>query len=330
MTETPASSQSIPAPFIPSPVLAFAPTYAPETEAITDACVSRPLTRLTNEEIAARIARLGYMSRVRPWMYMDAIDSCLNVRPDIDLVVGDARSTDSIRALLRQHQEASSQSIPAAPIQALTPYPANRGYDLVLYPERMSQWRVLNHVWKTFGTPATKYFIYTSSDIIWTMDWIAPAIAHFERDPALQILFPCVNSGDPALPCQISRGPAPVGTPLIEPPYQEAARAPVLNGYAFIMRAEFLRTYGGYPTAYRNCFSESYLHYMCEAMGGKMRLMPEGYCYHHGSGDAWTGEGGSYHYEAEKPTFDKMMDEVQAARANGTCTVDFLRKLLYV
>ncbi len=303
-------------PRTPSTVLAFLPTYAPETEAITDPAVARPIRRITNEEIAQRIDKLGYMSRIRPWMYMDCIDSCLNARPDMDLVVGDARSTDSIRALLQQHQIASAS-------------PAHAGYELVLYPERMSQWKVLNHIASLFSTPDTKYFVYTSSDIIWTMDWVQIAIEHFERDPSLQIIFPCVNSGDPALPCQVTTGPAPRGTPLIEPPYQDAARAPVLNGYVFIMRMDFLRTYGGYPDAYRNCFSESFLHYMCEAMGGKMMLMPEGFCWHHNGGDLWTGEGGTYHYTAEKPTFDAMMDKVQEARANSTCTIEFLKGILY-
>lgn len=256
------------------------------------------------------------MSRLRPWAYMDCIDSVLNVRPDLDLVVADARSTDSIRAELLKHQQAGG------------------AHDLALYPERASQWAVLNQVLRTHGTDRTKYFVYTSSDIIWTHDWVGEAIKEFERDPALMIVFPCVNSGDPAMPLQVASGPR--DEDLIDPADHmdcegaRAARAPCLNAYAFVMRMEFLKAYGGYMTLWRNCFTESFLHYQCEAIGGKMRLMPRGWCFHHNGIDGWVGEGGFYNYTAEKPLFDRVMDTVLAARSEGKMTKEFLRSILYV
>lgn len=292
-----------------SEILAYMPTYAPDTEACTGE--ARPYTRLTHPQIAERVNRLQYLSRLRPWMYMDVIDSIVNVRPDIELVVADARSTNSMRDQLSLHQKASG------------------GYALALYSDKASQWWLMNDVVARHATPNTKYVIYTSSDILWTMDWVAEALKEFDKDPTLQILFPCVSSGDDHfLPCQVAPGPQDTG--LIDPPYQDAARAPVLNGYVFIMRREFLEMYGGYPTVFRNCFTESFLYYMCEAMGGRMRLMPRGWCYHHNGGDAWTGPGGSYHYTAEKPLFDEIMDKVQEARAGNRMSVSFLKGLLYV
>lgn len=305
-------------------ILAFMPTFAPDTEAVLDAPNRRGYTRATQVDIAYRINDLGYLSRIRPWVYMDCIDSVLNIRPDVDLVVADARSTDSIREHLRLHQEASCG------------HNDHPGYSFALFPEKASQWHALNTVYTIHATPETKYFVYTSSDIIWTHDWVAPAIEHFEKDPTLQILFPYVNSGDPALPHQISTGPH--DGPLIDPAdfmeceASRAARAPVLNAYAFIVRRDFFDEYGGYPTAYKNCFTESFLYYMCEAMGGKMRLMPQGWVYHHNGIDQHgigTADGG-YNYLAEKPTFDKIMDEVQAARAAGTDDVAFYKRMLYV
>lgn len=300
----------------PSQFLVYCPTYAPTTEAGEDAPNRRPYRRHTTQEIAKRVHDHGFLSRMRPWVYMDCIDSILNVRPDVDLVVGDARSSDSIRKHLIEHQRASATD--------------HTGYDLALFPLKESQWKVLNVIINTHAAPETKYFIYTSSDIVWVSDWVQEAVKEFEADKDLQIVFPCVNSGDPNLPCQIADSARDL--PLIDPPYQEAARAPVLNAYVFICRMDFLRTYGGYPTAFRNCFTESFLYYMCEAMGGKMRVMPRGWVYHHNGIDAHgngTPEGG-YNYLAEKPMFDKIMDEVQAARAEERMTVEFLKGVLYV
>lgn len=304
-----------PEPLVPSPILVYMPTYAPDTEAVDEEDMGRPYERRTNEQIAERIARLGFLSRIRPAVYFDCIDSVLNVRPDIDLVVADARSTDSIRTGLQKHRETSGE------------------YDLALYPEKMSQWTVLNDVLKRHACEATRYFVYTSSDIIWTMDWVGEALKEFEKDPSLQIVFPCVNQGDPLLPVQILSYPHDEA--LIDParhtecPAMKAARAPCLNAYAMIFRMDFLRTYGGYPDVFRNCFSESFLYFMCEAMGGKMRLMPRGVCYHHSGVDAWTGEGGYYNYTAEKDKFERIMDQVDGMRARGNLSVDYLKGILY-
>lgn len=306
-----------------SPFLVYMPTYAPDTEAIHDAPNVRPYKRATQVEIAERINSLGFLSRLRPWVYMDCIDSVLNIHPDVDLVVADARSTDSIRKVLELHQRASMDL-------------DHPGYDLALFPNKESQWQALNTVLNIHCHPETKYFVYTSSDIIWTMDWIGAAVEEFEKDPKLQIVFPCVSSGDPALPRQVAPGARDL--PLIDPADHmdsegaRAARAPCLNAYAFICRMDFLRAYGGYPTVFRNCFTESFLYYMCEAIGGTMRLMPRGWVFHHNGVDAHgndTAEGG-YNYLAEKPTFDRVMDQVQAARAEGRMTKEFLREVLYV
>jgi hypothetical protein len=283
------------------------PTFSPDIEAET--MVRRPYTRLTNQEIATHLDNHVY--RNKPWMYFDSIDSVLNTRSDITLVVGDGRSTDSIREELKNHLN--------------TP---DGAYCLELYDNKMSQWLIYNDILGKYATPETKYFVFTSSDVIWLMDWVAEAVKEFERNPKLQILFPCVNRGDPNLPCQIAAGPRDMD--LIDPPYQQAARAPVINAYAFIIRMDFLRTYGGYPTAFKNCFSESFLYYMCEAMGGEMRLMPRGWVFHWGEGDKWSPPGGSpYNYNEEKMKFEGVINKVLMYRAMGLMTVDFLKETLY-
>lgn len=268
---------------------------------------SRPYNRLNNQQIAERVNATD--KPFKPWLYMDAIDSVLNTRPDINLVVGDGRSTESIRQEMLKHQNETG------------------GYHIEFYSERMSQWVIFNDIINKHATPETEYFVYSSSDIIWQMDWVAEAIKAFEANPKLQILFPCVNNGDANLPCQIAAGPRDI-EPLF-PPYQEPAEARVLNAYAMIFRMDFLRTYGGYPTLFRNCFSESFLHYMCEAMGGEQRLLPRGWCFHYGTQDIWQENGSFYYYNEEKMLFHDVMNKLKMAKAMGLMSVDFLKNLLY-
>jgi hypothetical protein len=240
---------------------------------------------------------------------MDAIDSILNVRPDIKLVVADGKSTDSIREALHVHHNLSLEA-----------------YEFKTYPERMSQWTIFNDIYN--ANKDADYFIYSSSDIIWQMDWVSEAVKEFERNPKLQILFPCVNTGDPNLPCQIASGPRDID-PLL-PPYQDAAKAPVLNAYAMIFRMDFLHTYGGYPDIYKNCFTESFLSLMCDTMGGEMRIMPRGHCFHWGEGDKWSEVGGSpYNYTEERMLFQGIMNKVQMAKAMRMVNVKFLKENLY-
>ncbi len=286
-----------------SEIVCYTPTYSPVTEADTE--FTRPYTRLNNAEIQDRIDS-GH-GTVKPWMYMDSVDSILNVRPDIKLVVGDAKSTESIRLAMQKHHDGS--------------------YILELFPEKMSQWLVFNEIFEKHADEDTKYFIYSSSDIIWHHDWVSEAIKEFEKNPKLQILFPCVSRGDVNLPCQVSSAPRDLD--LISPPFQDHARAPVLNAYAMIFRMDFLRTYGGYPTIFRNCFTESFLHYMCEAMGGQMRLMPRGHVFHYGEGDKWTSPGSAYYYTEEKMEFQSVMNDVLMHKALNRMTVDYLKKKLY-
>lgn len=288
-----------------SKIVCYTPTYSPSTE--SDLNWPRSYNRLSCKEICERT--ISGKGHIKPGMYFDCIDSIVNIRPDIKLVIADAKSTDSIRADLQKHHTETG------------------GYSLALYPEKMSQWAVFNDVMEKHTTSKTEYFIYSSSDIIWQMDWVGEAIKEFERDPKLQILFPCVNKGDPNLPCQIAAGPRDLD-PIL-PPYQDHARAPVLNAYAMIFRMDFLRTYGGYPTIFRNCYSESFLHYMCEAMGGEMRVMPRGHVFHYGEGDKWTENGSFYYYNEEKMLFQDIMNKVLMAKAMRAMTVDFFKKTIY-
>lgn len=282
------------------------PTYSPTDEAQP---LTRGYARATNDEIARRVAE--GTGKTKPTVYLDAIDSVLNVRPDVQLVVGDGRSTDSMRLALTQHHEESAEA-----------------YTLILYPEKMSQWVIFNDILNSYATDGTKYFIYTSSDVIWQMDWVDAAIKEFDKNPKLQILFPCVNSGDPNLPCQIAEGPRDLDP--IFPPYQKAAQAQVLNAYAIIFRMDFLRTYGGYPTIFRNCFTESFLAYMCEAMGGEMRLAPRAWCHHYGSIDIWADKDKSYYfYNEEKFLFQKIINDFLMHRAMNMATVDYIKRVLY-
>ena len=296
-----------------SRIVAYMPTYAPD--AGDEDGHGRPLARITMDEIAKRINILGRKSRARPYIYMDCIDSIVNQRPDIELVVADARSSDIVRERLELHHRQSG------------------GYQLAFYPEKMSQWMVFNDILARHAKDDTEYFIYTSSDIIWPSDWVEAALKEFDADPKLLLLFPTVNVGDMSMPLQLAPGPCDMD--LIDPADHmesagvRAARAPCCNMYVAMFRMDLLRAYGGYPDLWRNCFTESFLYYMCEAMGGKMRLAPRCWCYHHNGVDVWVGPGGFYHYTAEKPVFDRVMDEVQYARSQGTCDVAFLKNLLY-
>lgn len=289
-----------------SEIVAYIPTYSPDTEA--DASELRSYSRLNNEQIQVRVDS-GH-GTIKPWMYMDSIDSVLNIRPDIKLVVADGKSTDSIRHDLTKHH-----------------YESGAAYDLALYAEKKSQWWIFNDLIEKYTTQDTKYFIYTSSDVVWQMDWVTEAIKEFERNPKLQILFPCVSKGDPNLPCQVADGPRDLDP--VFAPYQSHARAPCLNAYVMIFRMDFLRTYGGYPTLFRNCFTESFLHYMCEAMGGEMRLMPRGHVFHYGEGDKWTSPGSAYYYTEEALFFQEIMNKVLMHKAMGMMTPEYLKKTLY-
>ncbi len=287
----------------PAKIICYTPTYSPDTEA--DKNWPRPYNRATNQEIADRIA--SDKGRKKPAMYMDAIDSIINIRPDINLVVADGRSTDSIRTELQKHHDADG------------------GYTLELYPEKMSQWAIFNDIYNK--NKDADYFVYSSSDVIWQMDWVSEAIKAFEANPKLQILFPCVSAGDPNLPCQIASGPRDIDPAF--PPFQSAARAQVLNAYVMIFRMDFLRTYGGYPNLFRNCFTESFLAYMCEAMGGEMRILPRGWCFHYGEGDKWVTPGSAYYYTEEKLAFQDVMNSLLMYKAMNMMTVDYLKKALY-
>lgn len=165
-----------------SEILAYMPTFSPNDECHPK--FVRPYTRETQEAIKSRLGTPE--GRLKPGVYMDSIDSVLNTRPDIHLVVGDGRSTQSIRSALGQHRQ---------------------NYTLELYPEKMSQWKIFNHVYEKYATHDMKYFVYTSSDVVWTMDWVAEAIKEFEKNPKLMILFPTVSSGDGNIPCQVADGP---------------------------------------------------------------------------------------------------------------------------
>ncbi len=296
-------------------VVAYLPTFAPD--AGEENGHARPLVRINMDQIADRINTLGVRSRTRPWVYLDAIDSIVNQNPDIELVVADAKSSDIIRTKMAIHHKQSG------------------GYQLAFYPEKLSQWVVFNDILARHAKEDTEYFVYTSSDIIWAMDWVGEAIKEFDKDPNLQILFPMVNAGDLAMPLQLAPGPCDME--LIDPADHmnslgvEAARAPCLNMYAAIFRIDFLKKYDGYPTLFSNCFTESFLYYLCEAMGGKMRLAPRCWSYHHNGIDI-HGVGtaaGAYNYHTEKPVFDEVMDQVQYARSMNIMTPEFLKNLLW-
>jgi len=301
-------------------IVCYLPTYSPETEA--DTAFPRPITRATDQEIASRID--SDKGRKKPWMYLDSIDSILNHRPDIKLVVGDGRSSESIREVMKKHHRESR--LEHLEMQ-WTGGDVPGSYDLELYPEKMSQWIIFNDIFKKYCDEGTKYFIYSSSDVIWQNDWVSEAIKEFEKNPRLQILFPCVKNGDPNLPCQIADGPRDIDS--FKAPYQEAAKAPVLNAYVMMFRMDFLRAYAGYPTVFRNCFTESFLSFMCDAVGGEMRIAPRCWAFHYGEGDMWTTPGSAYFYTEEKMIFQDIMNRVQMHRAMNIANVDFYKKILY-
>ena len=283
-------------------IVAYMPTYA-QIEAQP---VTRSYGKLPQDMIIRRLQDRANMAR--PAMYMDAIDSVLSIRPDIKLVVADGRSTDSVRDGLMEHNKYS-----------------NDGYLLALYENKESQWKLFNDIFK--HAEDADYFIYTSSDIIWTMDWVSEAIKEFEKNPKLQILFPTMSNGDRHCACQIADGPKDKDP--FPPPYQQAAKAPVLNAYVMMFRMDFLRTYGGYPTAYRNFYTERFLWYLCEAIGGQMMVLPRGHCFHWDGGDKWSENGSTYYYNEEFEKFEDMMNRLQFAKGMGKMNVEYLKKLLY-
>lgn len=303
-----------------SEILAYMPTYSPSTEADTQ--YPRPYSRSNNQDISQRL--FPPTGRIKPWVYMDAIDSILNTRPDIQLVVADGRSTESIRAELQKHQREAQLEHNE---MAWSGQAAPASYTLELYPEKMSQWVILNDIYHKYATSETKYFVYTSSDVIWFQDWVAEAIKAFEKDPKLMLLFPTVSAGDPNLPCQVATGPQDIDP--IFPPYQKEAKAPVLNAYAMIFRIDLLRKYDGYPTLFRNCYTESFLHYLCVAMGGDMKLLPRGWCYHHGTVDIWEENGSYYYYNEEINLFQNTMNKVQMMHGMDMMTPEFLKETLW-
>ncbi len=286
-------------------IICYVPTYSPVDEAQP---LNRPYTRLSQQEIKQRLHDPA--NRTKPGMYMDAIDSILNIRPDIELVVADGRSTESIRTELGKHQ-----------------HHTDSGHFLNLYPERMSQWAIFNDIYNSHDRKNYDYFVYSSSDVIWTMDWVEEAIQAFGRNPKLQILFPLVSNGDTNIPCQTALYPRDEDP--VKPPYDHHGKAPVLNAYVMIFRMDFLREYGGYPDIFRNCFTESFLHYMCQAMGGEMRLLPRGWCWHWSLGDKWEENGSHYYFNQEFSLFQNIMGKVQMAYGAGIMTPAFLKKILY-
>jgi len=288
-----------------SKIVCFVPTYSPVDEAVRNGISTRPFTRLPQNEILARLQNSH--GRDKPWMYMDAIDSIKNVRPDIQLVVADAKSTESIRAGLSSHHMQAG------------------GYILEFYNDRQSQWKLFNDVYKAHED--CDYFVYSSSDVIWPADWVAEATKEFEKNPKLQILFPLVSCGDGNIPCQVAKGPRDEDP--IPPPYDPHGKAPVLNAYVMIFRMDFLRAYGGYPNVFRNCFTESFLAYMCQAIGGEMRLLPRGWCWHWSLGDKWEENGSHYYFNQEHALFQTIINSVQMAQGAGTLTKEVLRKKLY-
>ncbi len=300
-------------------IVCFVPTYSPNVEAQT----TRSYDRLTQEEIKKRLETTE--ARIKPGVYFDVIDSIINTRPDVHLIVGDGKSTDSIRtALISHNEEAKKEHLEAV----WHGDKADRSaYTLQLYPEKMSQWVIFNDVFEKYTTPDTKYFIYSSSDVIWQMDWVAEAIKEFDKNPALQILFPLVSTGDGNIPFQVSDGP--IDRDPSEAPYDQYGKAKVLNMYVAIFRADFLRAYGGYPDIFRNCYTESFLQYLCKAVKGEMKLLPRGHVFHHGTVDIWQENGSYYYYNEEKLIFDTIMNHVQMMDGAGLVSQEFLKKLLW-
>lgn len=290
-------------------LVTYMPTYSPDAEAEPDV-TQRTAGRLSNAQITDRLTRLQWKTRARPWCYMDAIDTVVNTRPDAGLQVVDAASAASVKSLLIEHSSERDSG----------------HYRFISRPDKESQWKLLNDVLVSDDF-SSDFFIYTSSDVLWLDDWVSKALEEFDRDPNLLLLFPTVSDGDRAAPWQIA--PGPVDQNPFEPPFQAAARAPVCNAYAFMARMDLFKAYGGYPTLFRNCFTESFLSYLCEALGGTMKVAPRCWAFHHNGVDKWTGPSGTYAYESEKAKFDGVMDRVQDARIRGKMTKEFLKEVLW-
>lgn len=291
-------------------ILAFMPTYSPFNEASHEG--RRGYERLAQPEV---LSRCGRAYSHKPWVYLDAIDSVRNIRPDIVLTVNDSRSTDSIRNHLDCHNRTPG------------------GYRLVLGRERRGQWDLLN---ECIDGEDFDYVVYTSSDIIWKEDWVEEAIKEFKKDSRCMIIFPTVSAGaDVDVPDQIATGVKDVDAYEVKPVGASgrevtayARSIPCLNMYAAIFRAEFFKTYGGYPNVFRNCFTETFLPLLCKAMGGNMKVMPRGNCYHHNGVDRWQEGGTWYNFGKEQGVFLEKIKKYMAQEER--VDVGFMKELLYV
>ncbi len=285
-----------------SRIVTYMPTYSPDDGVSSEA--RRPVKRLKVPEI---VGRLKKQFAYRPWAYLDAIDSILNVGGDNQLVVVDGKSTESIREVLKSHNTE-----------------CYRQYELKLYPQKLSQWRIFNDVFNQYCKEDTEYFVYTSSDIIWVDNWVEKAIEEFEKFPQVQILFPTLSSAcTNDTPWQMAPGAVD----------EDSFEKELCNAYVMIFRMDFLKKYGGYPNVFRNCFTESFLYDMCREMGGEMRVFPRGWCYHHGAMDKWkmkTDQGITYYnFSNDKPRFDKIQYAIEKHKKVGTFSSDVLKELLY-
>ena len=247
-------------------VLVFMPTYAP------NGVVGPGLRSSGILESYLTLMRRGWRRDYHsPWTYLDAIDSIFHVlSTDVHLVVADFRSSDAFRAVLLEHQRAIG-----AP-----------NYELWFSDKPESPWVAMNKViLDKFKDGTFNYFIHTTSDLLWTQrGWLRECILEMNRDADCLITYPTVST--------VAANVAYQGASL--PEDKDPFTVSLANAYCRIFHRDFLAAYGyRYPDVFRNCYTETFLPLMLDALGKTQKIVPRANCAHCEGLDIWAAEDGT-------------------------------------
>lgn len=267
--------------------LVFMPTYAPDKNIVKDGfrnCYeTQPLHKIISRGLNGEFSA--------PWTYLDAIDSVSHILGnDAHISVADFRSSEVVQNILREHLK----------------YANLPNYELLLGKNKESQWKAMNQVLKSrFKNGSYKYFIYTSSDILWGQaDWIKNVLEVFEKDEKCLIAYPTVNKGlKDQVPYQISKIPLP----------NEEFEVNLANAYGIVFKREFFEEFDfKYPDIFRNCYTEGFLHRMLKSIGANQKMVPNANLLHADGMDIWckTVKGVRHYYsqDQDEPVMKEIID----------------------
>lgn len=245
--------------------LVFMPTYAPKG-------VVSPGYRDPRMATYLNLMHRGWNRQYQsPWTYLDAIDSVFHVlSTHANLVVADFRSSDAFREVLLEHQRGLN-----AP-----------NYELWFSDAPESPWVALNAVLlNKFMNGTFSYFIHTTSDLIWSQrGWLRECILEMNRDQDCLITYPTVTTAAANVAYQAA--------PL--PEDKDPFTVSLANAYCRIFHRDFFAAYGyRYPDIFRNCYTETFLPFMLDALGKTQKMVPRANCAHCEGLDIWEAEDGT-------------------------------------